>query len=136
MSQPPSKDDLKKKLTAEQYRVTQEKGTEPAFTGAYYDAKDKGTYVCICCDKPLFSSKAKFDSGTGWPSFYETVDKNVVKTAEDLSMSIQRTEVKCRRCGSHLGHVFGDAPDQPTSVRFCINSAALDLKKDTRKQAK
>jgi peptide-methionine (R)-S-oxide reductase len=125
---PPSKDELRKRLTDEQYRVTQLKGTEAPYTGEYQATKEPGTYVCVCCNAPLFESKTKFDSGTGWPSFYQGVGSNVSQE-KDVSMGMQRTEVLCKRCGSHLGHVFDDAPDQPTGLRFCINSAALRLNK-------
>jgi peptide-methionine (R)-S-oxide reductase len=127
-STPPSKDELRKRLTDEQYRVTQLKGTEAPYTGEYHATKEPGTYVCVCCNAPLFESKTKFDSGTGWPSFYQGVGSNVSQE-KDVSMGMQRTEVLCKRCGSHLGHVFDDAPDQPTGLRFCINSAALRLNK-------
>jgi peptide-methionine (R)-S-oxide reductase len=113
-------------LTPDQYRVTREKGTERAFTGAYWDTKTKGVYACVCCGEPLYSSETKFDSGSGWPSFFAPVSRDSVETAEDTGHGMQRTEVRCHRCGAHLGHVFADGPP-PTGLRHCINSAALKL---------
>jgi peptide-methionine (R)-S-oxide reductase len=119
--------DWKKALSPEQYRVLRRKGTEPAFTGAYHDHKERGTYVCAGCGNPLFDSASKYDSGTGWPSYSAPISQTAVATAEDREYGMVRTEVMCSKCGGHLGHVFDDGP-RPTGMRYCINSASLGFR--------
>ncbi len=127
-SMPKSEQEWKKKLPPEQFHVLREKGTEQAFTGKYFKNKEKGMYLCAGCEAELFSSDTKFESGTGWPSFYDAKSKENIEFKKDFSHGMIRTEVLCKKCGGHLGHVFGDGP-MPTGKRFCINSCALDFKK-------
>lgn len=117
-------EEWRESLTPEQYRILRRKGTERAFTGDYWDNHEKGVYRCAACGQPVFSSETKFESGTGWPSFWEPVDESKVEEEADYSLGMRRTEVLCSRCGGHLGHVFPDGP-KPTGLRYCINSAAL-----------
>lgn len=119
-------DEWAKELSSQAYYVLREEGTEPAYSGDLWDNKNQGVYVCAACGLPLFSAGTKFESGTGWPSFYQPVDKTHVGSASDLSLGMHRTEVHCNRCGGHLGHVFEDGP-KPTGLRYCINSVSLDF---------
>lgn len=117
---------IRARLTPQQYQVTQQSGTEPAFTGAFWDRKDAGTYRCVVCHEPLFSSETKYDSGSGWPSFWQALDPAKVTLVEDRSHGMARVEVRCATCDAHLGHVFPDGP-RPTGERYCMNSASLDF---------
>lgn len=130
MSDLKNKDDSywKDKLTDEQFYVARQKGTERAFTGKYWDHKEKGIYKCICCGEPLFSSEGKFDSGCGWPSFFVPLENEKIEEAVDNSHFMTRTEIMCNNCGAHLGHVFEDGP-KPTGLRYCVNSASINFEK-------
>ncbi|NGX51024.1 MAG: Peptide methionine sulfoxide reductase MsrB [Chlamydiae bacterium] len=121
-----SDNEWKEKLTKEQYRILRKRGTEKPFSGEYHDCHDQGTYVCVACAQPLFTSEYKFDSGTGWPSFWMPISPHAIEIQEDRSLFKRRTEVLCSRCGSHLGHAFADGPP-PTNMRYCMNSIALKL---------
>jgi peptide-methionine (R)-S-oxide reductase len=125
---PKTEDEWRGVLSPDQFHVLREKGTERAFTGEYWKTKERGVYSCSGCGQELFNSGAKFDSGCGWPSFYEALDKDKVEEHADSSFGMRRVEVTCRRCGGHLGHVFPDAPNQPTGLRYCINSVSLKFK--------
>ena len=130
MTEKISKNDTEwqQQLSPDQFRICRKNGTEPAFSGNYWNTKETGTYQCVCCGNELFDSNSKFDSGTGWPSFYQAINPEQVATKKDSSLFMQRTEVLCNKCDSHLGHVFPDGP-QPTGLRFCINSVSLEFKK-------
>ncbi len=121
-------EELREKLSPEAFHVCREHGTERPFTGKFYDCKDEGVYKCICCDNELFSSKTKFDSGSGWPSYFDPINEKSLELKADSSLGMHRVEVLCAKCGSHLGHVFDDGP-KPSGKRYCINSVSLDLKK-------
>lgn len=124
-----SDETLKQRLTKEEYHITREKGTEPPFTGKYVDNHETGMYHCLVCGQELFSSETKFDSGSGWPSFDDPVNREHIDLRQDTSFGMTRTEVVCKRCGSHLGHVFDDGPKESTGLRYCINSCALTFEK-------
>ncbi|HEY32017.1 MAG TPA: peptide-methionine (R)-S-oxide reductase MsrB [Dehalococcoidia bacterium] len=126
-----SDEEWRRQLTPEQYEVARRGGTEPAFSGKYYNFKGRGGYYCVCCGNQLFSSEAKYDSGTGWPSFRSPISEESVETAPDNSLGMTRTEVRCARCGAHLGHVFDDGP-LPEGRRYCMNSLALDFSEEEK----
>ena len=124
-----SEAEWRQQLNDDEYRITREHGTERAFTGQYWDTKSKGTYSCTCCGEPLFVSDTKYDSGSGWPSFWQPVNKDAITEIQDNSLGMQRIEILCSKCDAHLGHVFPDGP-QPTGLRYCINSTSLKLEED------
>ena len=132
-SMPKTEEEWKKKLTPEQYRIMREQGTETPFSGKFYHNQDRGDYVCAACGNKLFSSDAKFDSGTGWPSFTDPMNRENIELCEDKSRGMSRVEVLCKKCGSHLGHVFDDGPKDKGGKRYCINSACLDFKPGDKK---
>ena len=122
-------EEWKKELTPEQFEICINKGTEPPFSGEYCNSKEIGTYKCVCCGEPLFKSNTKFDSGSGWPSFWDPISEDNIEYVSDTSFGMVRTEVNCNKCGAHLGHVFDDGP-RPTNLRYCINSVSLSLEKE------
>jgi peptide-methionine (R)-S-oxide reductase len=123
---PRTEAEWRQRLTPLQYHVTRQRGTEQPFSGEYWNCRTPGTYHCVCCGSPLFASETKFDAGCGWPSFYQALDEGSLQTLPDYALFVERTEVRCARCGAHLGHVFDDGPG-PTGLRYCMNSAALQL---------
>ena len=127
-----SDSEWQKELTPEQFQVARKAGTEPAFSGKYHKTKDPGMYACACCGQPLFSSETKYESGSGWPSFFKPLDESAVEEHSDVTYGMRRTEVRCSKCDAHLGHVFPDGP-RPTGMRYCMNSASLDLKPEEKK---